>query len=1263
MKPLNYLRMPAKPTKKLKRTRGNLKENKKGSRRKYKIIQFTKKKGGYNNKNDVTVNNNKNNNNNNINNNNNNNSNFAINKNSETSSSIEKYQPSQNKTKNKTNLTPESFPEDSSFEPNLEEKLFKHQEFIRRAITKSCLERKRKGFVLAHEVGSGKTKTAIAVFSTMLREIRKLKNSEFPVANGVVILCPAKLKSVWKEEIKDYAENIFYGSGDGQNENGYFSPWSPGIFKTQSEATKLQEEKKIRILSHEEIQVEIDKKDMVSKVTKLSWISAATDILSEGNFKNKIIIIDEAHLLLDSLFHSTNNDVDDFGFDFNNLTSSKPLFLLFLANVVNRIILLTGTPFVRSILDLRLMYWTTTGIPLKNNGMEIDETEINSSVPLEKEQFLNKFTTKIRFNQGVQFVEQLLKSEGVVFGVANLATALAEEKPITKDLLIPIVLGFSSFLGKDLSKIGRSLTRLRSAQNVQRFLTKEETLQLAGLILRKVMEFSRKMVGSRNKERRNNQYQMEQMKLKQNYDQKLEQLKLQYQNGLEEIRYLLNPQEQIQLHNQLYQQWQQAVHGTTTEFERSMFILNNKQNQENNRNNGEKSSNAQKYGIHLMLFCLIYGMTLFVASLSSTFLNSRKLAGERELFLTRFPNIDKIVDSFRPIFHFTNFKKNNTNIFPVVLKRVRKLKFSRAQKTLWILFASNQLTAEMKYLLEIPEQCGDYSVLDGKESTYEKYGTIISDLGDFQINQVLQMRHHLPEINSNTNEIVERIETDSSNDSHGNEILNENDSNGIPTYPAGLWPKKFHQIYKEIERVENTDGKIARKRCVFYNTHESQSIRLLVFLMQKQRKTEEEFSNDNQKRHWQANEKDTIENFLKEPRPQQFPEHLISDNEILNIYSPSNTLEKALNKNKDSFLEYLSRQGFNVRQDDAFFFNEHKGLFFMINNFFNPEKELSKTSFDRYDAIDSPLLFCVSMIEKYNELKKFVVKNKDSKENSPKLFRRKMYKVDDQLGLHLVLKEWKKIIYTKMLEIICRSYGILYLGNISESKRILTLFGDNRNNPTYHKLVLHSKWKEGITIKETDQFHILEPIQVFSDYIQVLGRVARIGTHNSENKTVEIFQWVTTDDFLSYLLDDNSFNKLVMDTNLITENFRKTKGFTKTKFEVLYDFSVVPALKMANKSFKIIKNTIGDLIQENFSHEKVLQTGNTIKREIFQSAQHFGSFLSKYYSGSEREISSTAANTPDDIIFQRNMGLEFFFVQFQESMSNLDDPFNCSTET
>ena len=105
-----------------------------------------------------------------------------------------------------------------------------------------------------------------------------------------------------------------------------------------------------------------------------------------------------------------------------------------------------------------------------------------------------------------------------------------------------------------------------------------------------------------------------------------------------------------------------------------------------------------------------------------------------------------------------------------------------------------------------------------------------------------------------------------------------------------------------------------------------------------------------------------------------------------------------------------------------------------------------------------------------------------------------------------------------------KHYGVYYLGDVNEYKRIVNEFNDASLQHTGY-ILLHPKWIEGITLLRVQQFHIIEPPTVYANKIQVRGRVARLGTHEDKDQTlnkVRICEWFCNDNLLTSVMTGHS---------------------------------------------------------------------------------------------------------------------------------------------
>ena len=59
-------------------------------------------------------------------------------------------------------------------------------------------------------------------------------------------------------------------------------------------------------------------------------------------------------------------------------------------------------------------------------------------------------------------------------------------------------------------------------------------------------------------------------------------------------------------------------------------------------------------------------------------------------------------------------------------------------------------------------------------------------------------------------------------------------------------------------------------------------------------------------------------------------------------------------------------------------------------------------------------------------------------------------------------------------------------------------------------LILDQSYSEGISIKEADEFHLLDPCDSVAKNEQTKARVVRLGSHRDPRAVVTIYEWVST---------------------------------------------------------------------------------------------------------------------------------------------------------
>jgi hypothetical protein len=229
----------------------------------------------------------------------------------------------------------------------------------------TCLSRShnngdRNGFVAVHATGTGKTLTGAIVVKNMLGIEANVK---------IILVVPEKLISNWREELTSLYVKI--------------------------NSTTL------KFLPHEKF---------------------SSFLETENNFnKDTIFIIDEAHLLINEYFRTEEfleKDTDKMKFsDLND----KQKTLLTLSKKCRGTVLLTATPIVHSILDLRWMYNIARGY---DTLIKDDEKTV---VPINRLAFCNKFTKVNKKYEIFKRIVDFFNSGGVQSSISRLV--MLSQKP------------------------------------------------------------------------------------------------------------------------------------------------------------------------------------------------------------------------------------------------------------------------------------------------------------------------------------------------------------------------------------------------------------------------------------------------------------------------------------------------------------------------------------------------------------------------------------------------------------------------------------------------------------------------------------------------------------------------------------------------------------------------------------------------------------------------------------------------------------------
>jgi superfamily II DNA/RNA helicase len=149
-------------------------------------------------------------------------------------------------------------------------------------------------------------------------------------------------------------------------------------------------------------------------------------------------------------------------------------------------------------------------------------------------------------------------------------------------------------------------------------------------------------------------------------------------------------------------------------------------------------------------------------------------------------------------------------------------------------------------------------------------------------------------------------------------------------------------------------------------------------------------------------------------------------------------------------------------------------------------------------------------------------------------------------------------------------------------------------------IVLHHSYTEGITIKRAHQMHILEPLLLFKDYCQLLGRVSRFGTHAGlpeQMQKVEYHHWYCTfhPSLFSYFSNIGKvipelvssrvayFGELIK--NWIKFDKYKQEFFTRNSFSL--NETATPDCLIMSEYKLLIELT--DMIEKKFSEKRTIE--------------------------------------------------------------------------
>ena len=203
-----------------------------------------------------------------------------------------------------------------------------------------------------------------------------------------------------------------------------------------------------------------------------------------------------------------------------------------------------------------------------------------------------------------------------------------------------------------------------------------------------------------------------------------------------------------------------------------------------------------------------------------------------------------------------------------------------------------------------------------------------------------------------------------------------------------------------------------------------------------------------------------------------------------------------------------------------------------------------------------------------------------------------------------------------------------------DSDNIIKDYNDYKNNPKV-VLLLHSNWKEGITLKRTDEMHIMEPLLTFADYVQVMGRVARLYTHCDDKdvkcRTVEETP-SSTDQHVSIITWVSTVNLFFL------KNFSQRAHLISNKAQFYAETKVRPVLSISKNILSMVFDSLGKILKNLLSPDKLKQEFYNAAEAGMKETKKAAHFGIKYYSG-EKLSEQAIGPTPDEMIYTRNKGM------------------------
>lgn len=610
------------------------------------------------------------------------------------------------------------------------------------------------GSVLAFDVGMGKTSTSLATVQKMLKS---------DTEKNFIVLAPETLESNWVKE-------------------------STSVINNRNEKITMNFQSHEKFINDVNTAMGVTKSSPPLQKNTNYYLSNAQEYVKE-HFKGKIVIIDEAHLLLESVFYQKETNLNDLSFKidflFNDGKYLLPLCLLLLGTYSRKNILLTATPIVNGILDLRLLYWVANGLPFSDtNDLDSLNYEKLNQFPLEPVLFLNKFTTSCKkpflIDKFISFTSEELVLDGLQSGIRKLLNPNFFKKTYNPLILINVFLFVIS-----------QLTGIKAVAKASRFLERSySTIQFI-FLLNTVQSWIRKQPGQRVHEKRQSR---KQNRRRRRFKGTRRSTRSNRSNRRRK-KLMDNNVNQMDLHDT-----RRGTVETTTSTQKHFA----------------RRDSMQSILVEYIIFAIISMIIVQIVSRGNSYLNNFQFAGERELFLTRYPNIEEIKTKLNKIFIFAfpdkengqtfNFTENSSKYFPKIKKdEPIQVELTDLQILLFTFFSSKTLTEEMKLLLDIsPEDNDTYNSMEGFPSNYEKYGKLISFLSDDEIKKA--------GINYDNN-ILQSMSSYLEKSRKGPPLNPDNSDNSDNSEPENsVACKKFALVYEDV--IEKSSS--AQKKTLIY---------------------------------------------------------------------------------------------------------------------------------------------------------------------------------------------------------------------------------------------------------------------------------------------------------------------------------------------------------------------------------------------------------------------------------------------------------------